>query len=178
MNALRPFTTDAVEGIRMEQTSRGLHIERAWRRGSGYILLVWVAVWLGIVRFFTSLGGHRDVEFTAWMSMPGVIMAYVALTRFVNRTVIDISPSDIALRHEPLPWPGRRRLAISEIAAVHIRQKTMYYRGGRSVECWISLERKNGTTSMLVKGLEMSVPQMYSIAGAVAGFLGVPVHGD
>jgi hypothetical protein len=31
---------------------------------------------------------------------------------------------------------------------------------------------------MLVKGLELLVPQMYAIADAIGDFLGVPVDGD
>lgn len=164
--------------MRLKRSGRALRIERPWVRKAGYAYVIWAAVWFGMTGFLTSLGGHRDLEFTAWMALPGIMMMYVAVTRFFNRTVIDITPANITLHHAPLPWPGRRHVSTRDVDAVRVRVKRVYYRGGPFNECWISLERKNGKISMLVKGLEMPVRQMYAIADAMRDHLGVPVYED
>jgi hypothetical protein len=168
----------AAEGMRFEHIARGLRITRPWSKTSGGFILLWAAIWLGMIYFLTGLTRHRDVEFAMWASLPGMFMTYAAMTRFFNRTEIDIGRDSITVRHAPLPWLWRRRFATRDVAAVHTGVKRIYYRGGPHDEFRIVLELKSGKMSMLLKGIEMSSAQMYAIAEAVCDYLGVPVYID
>jgi hypothetical protein len=167
-----------IEGAQFLRSVNGMRITRPWEKKSGYALLLWVAVWLGMIGFLTGLGGHRDVEFTAWATLPGVFMAYAAMTRFFNSTVIDLTPECIRVRHTPLPWALGLRVATRDVTALRVRVKRVYYRGGPVDECRILFERTNGKQAMLVRGLEMSALEMSGIAATMSDYLGVPVHAD
>jgi hypothetical protein len=101
-------------------------------------------------------------------------MAYVAMTRFANRTLIAASPSERVLRHAPLPWPGGKRFPTRDIRGLHTETRTVHAKGHSVDEAWTSIVRPNGKKAMLVKGLEMTDPQMSHIAGAVGEYLAVP----
>ncbi len=136
-------------------------------------------MWLGLVGFLTGLGGHRDLEFTIWASLPGIVMAYAAMTRFFNRMVIDVTPDSIMVRQTPLPWALRRHVSTRDVAALRVKVTRLNYRGtGPLDNCQISLARTNGKQSILVRGLEMSALEMSGIAAAISDYLGVPVHAD
>lgn len=167
---------DTIEGMRIERDGRSLRITLPWSKSAGGLILVWVLVWLGIVAFFTSLGGHRDGEFAALMALPALVMVYPAATRFFNSTLIEVTPVWITVRHAPLPWPGGRQFAARDVRAMRVAAKLVYARGGPFEECRLSLECANGKQPVLLKGLNMSALQMSSIAAAMSGFLGVPVH--
>jgi hypothetical protein len=70
---------------------RSLRITRSWVRTAGYGMLLWVAVWFGMVVFFASLGARQDGRLMLMLALPGIGMAYAAVTRFLNRTVIDVT---------------------------------------------------------------------------------------
>ena len=65
------------------------------------------------------------------------------------------------------------------IHATNRKVRTRHYRGTGPVDrCQISLDRTNGSRSVLVSGLEMSVLEMSGIAAAISDYLGVPVQKD
>jgi len=166
------------DGVRIEYTARGLRITRPWQKVAGYGMLFWVVVWFGMVSFFTSLGGNQNDGLTLLLAIPGVAMVYTALTRFFNKTIIDITPAHIEVYHEPLPWPGRRRFMVCDVKALHVKVKKIHAKGATIDESWILIENNKGKKSMLVKGIEMSALQMSGIAATVSDYLGVPVYAE
>ena len=139
-------------------------------------MLLWVAVWFGMVHFFTSLGPPGSISYL--LSIPGILMGYGAVTRFVNRTVIDITADEIVLRHEPLPWPGKRRFSTEDVQGLFAGIKKIRGKGYTVDECWIFLLRSHSNQIkkiMLLKGLGMSESEMVEIAAAISQYLGVPL---
>ncbi|HEX4934769.1 MAG TPA: hypothetical protein VFV33_16380 [Gemmatimonadaceae bacterium] len=164
--------------VRIEQGAHSLRITRSWARPAGWVMLLWTAVWFVMVGFLTSLGGHPQWVVRWWLSLPGVAMAYAAMTRFLNSTLIEVTATTVRVQHAPLPWPGRRTFARDDVRALHVQVKTIHARGGPVHECWIRVERANGKRAVLVKGLEMSAGQMSVIAAAMGDCLGVRVTSD
>ena len=109
------------------------------------------------------------------LALPGIGMGYAAMTPFINRTVIDVTPASITVHHAPLPWPGRRRFLTRDVKALHVEVKKIYAKPLYD-ECWIAVERSNGRNSTLLKGLDMPALQMSGIAAAMSDYLGVPVY--
>jgi hypothetical protein len=162
-----------IHGLLIERLRPGLRITRPWSKIAGYASLAWVALWFGVIHFFTSLGQQSsDVPYL--LALPGIAMGYVALTRLFNRTVIEIGAGRISLRHQPLPWFGRRHFAIAEVYGLHTEIRKIYAKGHTVAECWIFIVRGNGKKTMLLKGIELSVAQMNYIAGVMCNYLEVP----
>ena len=167
----------AIPGVLIERSADGLRITRPWSKAAGYASLAWTAIWFGIVAFFTSLG-QQPTQVHTLLALPGIAMAYVALTRFVNSTLIEVTSSTITLCHTPLPWPGKRRFSTRDISALHMEIRRIHAKGHSVDEAWILVERTNGKKARLVKGLEMSAPQMSGIAAVLNEHLGVPLSSD
>src|SRR5689334_17827808 len=77
------------DGVQVERDARGLRITRPWSKVAGYAMLAWTAVWFGLVSFFLTLGHASGGWQDLLVALPGIAMAYAALTRFFNRTLIE-----------------------------------------------------------------------------------------
>jgi len=165
------FTVERViDDVVIERGAHGLRITRPWSRTAGYAALGWVAIWCGLATFFATLGPGTPDSGALLLALPGLAMGYVAATRFLNRTVIEVAPSGIVLRHRPLPWPGGRRFDARDVAALDIETRDIHARGHTYQECRILVRRRSGTMTVLLKGLEMS-----GIAAAIGDCLGLPL---
>lgn len=165
----------SIDGLLIEKNASNLIITRNWSKNSGYATLIWIAVWVGLVTFFTSLG-HQPIDMSIIIPyLPAIAMGYVAMTRFLNRTVIDVGPSQMTLRHMPIPWLGNKRYAIKDITGLHAETRRIYAKGHTVDECWLLIVRQGGKKSLLLKGLEMSELQLSYIAAALSEYLDVPL---
>jgi len=163
------------DGIQVERGGQGLRITRSWSRGAGYAMLAWTVVWFGLVAFFLSLSHQSGGWFELLALLPGMAMAYAAMTRFFNHTLIEADRSRLVVRHEPLPWPGGKRFARRDVRGLHVEVRRIHAKGNSVDERWIFIVRPDGRKATLVKGLEMSELQMNSIVAALSEYLGVTV---
>lgn len=137
-------------------------------------MLLWVALWLGLTHFLTSLSPTTEPG-DRLLLIPALLMGYCALTRFVNRTVIEISAKGVVVRHQPLPWWGNRRLAVQDVQALQTGVKRIYAKGHTVHEYRIFVIRAHGRKTMLLKGIELTLAQMDCIVTAIADYLQVPL---
>ena len=163
------------DGLTIEKSLGGLTIARRWSRPAGYAILLWIAVWTGLVAFFTSLGHQPADGLARALYLPAIAMGYVALTRFLNRTVIEVGTSEMTVRHLPLPWPGNKRFPTQDIMGLHEEIRKIHAKGHTVDECRLLVVRRNGKKAILLKGLEMTDMQMSRIAAAIGDCLGVPL---
>jgi hypothetical protein len=134
-------------------------------------------VWFGLVAFFLSLNTSPAGKLSMLAILPGIAMTYVAMARFLNSTLIDVSPSRLLVRHAPLPWPGGKCFETREVCGLHVETRHVHAKGNPYDECWILIVRLNGGKAVLLKGLEMSGLESSLIVAAVSDHLGVPVTG-
>jgi hypothetical protein len=118
-----------MSGVDVERGESGLRITRTWSHVAGYAMLGWTAVWFGLVVFFLLLGRQSPGWQGLLLALPGVGMAYAAATRFANRTLIELNASGISVRHEPLPWPGRKHFARDDIRGLHVETRKIHAKG-------------------------------------------------
>ena len=45
----------------------------------------------------------------------GLILPYVAVAFWLNRTLVDVGNGEISVTHVPLPFPGNRRLQVTDL---------------------------------------------------------------
>jgi hypothetical protein len=64
-----------------------------------------------------------ETVFAALHILATVVLTYMALSALVNRTTIAVRDDRLTVRHEPLPWPGRRALPLERIARVYSEER-------------------------------------------------------
>lgn len=170
MHKLKRFDHDhALHGIRIEH-GRGLRIIRNWFSVAAYIMLGWSAVWFGLIYFFLSLGGH-SLEWVAFFPMlPGIVVMYVAITRFFNYTLIDVNQARLIVRHLPLPLIFGKQFATRDIDYLYGDIESVYTQSGMHIYR-VMVMRQDGKKRVLLSGLEMSGIQMDFIVSAINTYL-------
>jgi hypothetical protein len=159
------------DGIDIEQTPQHLRITRTWAKLAGYIMFAWLAVWIGLWAFFLSLGQQSSGWFILFPVLPALLMAYAALARFVNHTLIEINASRLVVQHSPLFWLGSKKFAVREIQKLEARIKKVYAKQGIVHIYQILVVQQNGKKAILLSGLEMTEGQMIFIIDALNAYL-------
>lgn len=161
----------APDGIYIEQNPQNLRITRTWAKVAGYVMLAWVAVWLGMWSFFLSLGQQSIGWFILIPVLSSLIIIYAALARFVNHTLIEINASRLVVQHAPMPWLGDKKFAVRDIQKVEPQIKKVYAKQGIVHIYQILVVRQNGKKAILLSGLEMTEGQMIFIINALNAYL-------
>ena len=58
----------------------------------------------------------------------GLGLLYVGVARLINRTVVEITDSEISIKHGPLPWRGNDVIPRASIERVSCREVTRSFR--------------------------------------------------
>lgn len=144
--------------IRVEETAFGVRLVRRWWHPAYLVFVLFLAVWFGALSLFLGAALRGGVPwfvalFPALHVVVGLLLAYVTLCGFVNRTTIAVERGELSVRHHPLPWPGAGRHDTSDLAQLFVRERS---RGrseeGRSQYLLCALTR-GGATKVLVGGL-------------------------
>jgi hypothetical protein len=53
----------------------------------------------------------------------GVGITYSTLAGFLNRTILEITPENLSIRFEPLPWIGKKNIPASELKQLFCKEK-------------------------------------------------------
>jgi hypothetical protein len=80
----------------------------------------------------------------------GLIMPYVAIAFWTNRTTVAVTAGEITVAHEPVPFPGNRRISIADL-----RQLFCVMRHGRrgSPTYAVMARLSSGRELVLISGL-------------------------
>jgi hypothetical protein len=134
--------------LRVDEHPGELVITRTWNRMAGYVSL-FVGAILGfflsfdVVGFFLSfdVGGETD-----WFGLVFKLVAifgplYLSLAQLTNQTTITLSFDELAVRHGPLPWPGRRELFRGDVQQLYVMQEHIFNsKSGRSYSYIVRLQ--------------------------------------
>jgi hypothetical protein len=116
----------APTGITLQQHIDGLRIVRRWRSKAAIGVAFFAVLWDAIVVWFLAAGDEPDPVLSC-MALPfalfGAGVTYLALCLFLNHTVIEISGGLLSVRHQPLPWPGKR-LAVTDVDHLYCEERT------------------------------------------------------
>jgi hypothetical protein len=98
--------------LRVDEHPRELVITRTWNRTASYVWL-FVAAFFGLFLCFEVVyivGGAANWFGLFFTSVATFGPLYLGLAQLINRTTITLSFDELAMRHGPLPWPGRLEL--------------------------------------------------------------------
>ena len=83
----------------------------------------------------------------------GFSLLYWALALLRNRTTIVITDDELSVTHGPVPWPGKQRIAISELTQLFTEERLEQGRSRERRFYDLSAVMKDGRRKKLVKGL-------------------------
>lgn len=99
-----------VKKMTVTRESGALEISYNWRMRGLWFLVVFGIIWnLSILGAIVSGAGF----FISFHALAGVAITYLILTRFLNRTTISVTRSQLAVTHGPLPWPFAKNLDVT-----------------------------------------------------------------
>jgi hypothetical protein len=120
----------APEKLKIFQRGVGREIVRRWFDDRTIAHTVFVVLWNGFVLFLfvkmssrpAAAGGLSPFHIVLYVfSSIGILGAYRVAAEWLNRTWILLDPEYVSVRHGPLPWPGNRKVAASQIKRLHTR---------------------------------------------------------
>lgn len=152
----------------MKKKTRGddLIITRWWYTPVAKGQLLFAVVWDGMIYLFFSLidmnGGMRfDLQTLLGMTCSGLIIfpaigvlfTYVAMTSFLNTTVVRVNNRLLTVRHYPLPYARGRTLPVDTIDQLYCARLRAF--GGMGLPVYAVCARlKNGQSQTLVYGMK------------------------
>lgn len=175
---------NAPKGIDLQTTMDGIQIVRRWFSAKAFGLLFFCLFWNGIMFFIlrgaVTTGQFSGLGFASIHIVVGVGMAYYCLASFLNRTYIDISFRDIAIRHRPVPWWGGKKISLTDVEQVFSKEKAHRQKNGTRYTYQVLFRDHRGKDTKMVSGLEKPEQALY-IEQEIESTLGIedkPVTGE
>jgi hypothetical protein len=184
------------ERIARELLPTGLRLTWRWYSPAAWFLAAFCVFWDGFLVFWYA-GATADVDFSQgyealrgpqlmMLVFPllhvgaGLGISYFTACRFLNRTVVDVSPREIRVTVGPLPWPGNRTVSPMQVAQVFREEIVRQTKNGRSITYNVSAALKDQSKVKLLSGLD-SPDQALFLEQEIERHLGIrdqPVAGE
>ena len=74
----------------------------------------------------------------------------------VNVMTISLDGGELRLRHAPLPWPGKRALAASDVRQLWVKKQVAVVKGREQVTFDAMVQLADGSSAKLLAGLNTS----------------------
>ncbi len=160
-------------------------IARRWRSPAHTFAAVFCVAWFGMLSTMlpggsASAWGALEYVLLAPFAAAGGVMAYWSLAGFVNRSWVRVADGVLEVRHEPLPWPGNRRIALAELDQLYAEERTVHRNDGEVVTYSLSALLKNGRRVVIFPGIGDADDAAFA-AHRINGWLGIhprPVVGQ
>jgi hypothetical protein len=159
-------------------------LERKWFTPATLGLAVFCVLWDSFIVFWYAMafhggGGGNPISllFPIVHVGAGVALTYTALCGFVNRTRISVENGMLTVRHGPLPWPGNRTIATSDVRQLFCAER-VGNKGSRSYS--LNAMLATGPAVPLLKNLNEPDQALYieQILEKRLGIVDVPVAGE
>jgi hypothetical protein len=146
----------ASPGYREAAAPRGLVIVRRWYNLGAWFLLVFAAIWLGILSRWYLNGPATLTTYLFPLAhlAAGLGILYVAIAGFTNRTTIAVRGEQLSVRHGPLPWWGNKDVAVGDLAQLYTEEQVTESKGGPTRTYHLGAVLRDGGRVRLVANLE------------------------
>ena len=142
------------EYVTSEKQPDGITLTRRWSGDDtsfpvviGVASLLWNGV-MGLALWSFLVGDSPWFAYLILLPFLGVglLASYFSLSQILNKTVIQLTPIVLSVRHAPLPWPGNRTLPISGVKQVYCRVVARYdkWESEWSFGCYLRAVLDNG----------------------------------
>lgn len=134
-------------GLRVEEGTLGLSIQRRWFSWVVVFLLPFCVAWDGFLFFWYSNAAGKGAPWIFFVFpivhvTVGVGLTYFTLATLLNRTRISVESGLLRIRHAPLPWLGNLDLDAGSLEQLFCKEKTHRGKNGVSYtyEVWAVLK--------------------------------------
>ena len=171
------------EGVSMSEQAGMLRLEARWFRPMLFIYLVFCIVWnTFLVLWYMQPGNTEDIGalFPILHVAAGVGLTYWTIAGFVNRTIVGVSAHYLTIRHQPLPWPGKKHVAVRDLQQLFCQEHVSNVNNDTSLSYSLNAVLQSGRKLVLVKRLPEAAQALY-LEDAIERHLGItnrPVPGE
>jgi len=130
----------------LEENEREIKITQKWFSWSLFIPLIFCIIWFFMIIMMALKGNVVVPAFVI-----GIIIIYCLTAGFLNRTIIKINPSEITVKHRPLPCPfyGNQKIDTLHLIQVVLQE---FHRKGRRC-CIVNALFKSNQKVTLIRDL-------------------------
>lgn len=123
--------------VRIEKDGQSAAIYQRWFSLKYIPMLFFCIAWDSFLIFWYSMAIGEGlpwifVAFPVAHLAVGIAMTYYTLAGFVNRTVLEITRSELAVWFEPLPWLGEKRVNTADLKQFYCKEKASRSKNGVS----------------------------------------------
>jgi len=164
--------------IAVEREGRSLTLVRRWFSWKYIPLLFFCIAWDGFLLFWYSMAFSGKapwimIVFPMAHVAVGVWLTYSTVAGFFNRTYVEITPQEIAVWHDPFPWPGEATIATPAVKQIYCKEKVSQGRRSTSYHYDLYVVLSDGRARKLVSGLESPDVALF-IEQQMEGWLRIP----
>ncbi len=172
------------EKIQFHDHVSHIEIVRTWFGMQTLFLTAFAVIWGGFLVFwYGNVPADGELIFVLFPLIhvgAGVVIAYIALTGWFNRTQVTVGQGRLGVRHGPLPWPGNKEIDAHDVKQLYGKEKISRSRNSTTVTYELRAVTKSGRTIKLLGGLE-SQEQAIFIEQKIEKYLRIkdaPVPGE
>ncbi|HOA74013.1 MAG TPA: hypothetical protein PL151_07815 [Phycisphaerae bacterium] len=172
--------------IRVDQWGHELVMSRRWFTPAVLFLVFFCIAWDSFLVFWYSIA--LSGEDTPWIMIVfpvahvavGIGLTYLCLASLFNKTRIRVAGGELSVRHGPIPWRGRVRLATADIEQIFCTEKVVSGENRQSSTYRVNAMLTDGRKIELLSGLPEADQALY-IEQMLEDHLGItdrPVGGE
>ena len=123
-------------------------LEYRWIDGSSWFLpalLFFWSLWVGYVGYVNFNLGAVDIPIICIFFIFGASYGGVAI--LLNRTILTVTPEQLEIQHEPVPWFGEKSIAVASIESFSCIKK--HRRGTTFFSIYCNMPDKKRTSIFL-----------------------------
>lgn len=172
------------ERFTVEHPGNALRISWRWYSPAAIFLTAFAVFWNGFICVWVSLavagGAGAFALFATLHVLVGVVMAYGALSMFVNSTRVEASYGTLSVRHGPLPAFKKLDLPRDSLRQLYCVERLRSSRRSTSVTYELQAVKADGASVAVLKGLEDAEQALY-LEQELERFLAIadePVRGE
>ncbi|MEZ4237654.1 MAG: hypothetical protein R3F59_16205 [Myxococcota bacterium] len=109
-----------------------LTVERRWFGLPAMLLGLVASCWTGLLTGWLAIAGFLVAKGGMWLLvaviggglhlLAAVVLCYIAIAWFTNRTRVAMSPKGIEVTVGPMPWPGARTVPAASVARLAVTE--------------------------------------------------------
>ena len=180
---LRPLPLDAPRGVTFAQSGSALVLDYRWFHMKHVLFAVFSVAWVGFLVVWVGIASEGE-PVMALLSLfhvaVGLWLAYLAVTGFVNHTIITVGRGQLQVEHTPLPWPGNRTVPTSAIDQLYVKRVVRRTKNGKSITYQLRLQTKAGRDLKLLGGMPTPTAAQFleRVTEQHLGIVDRPVYGE
>jgi hypothetical protein len=181
---LKKLDVPLPKGIKVDNLGHSLQIERQWYGPKYIFLAIFALFWNGFMVVWFSIafinGLWPMALFGTLHGAVGLGLIYGVVAGVLNTTVIDVGLGDLTIKHGPVPYPGNKHLASTDIKQLYCKEKISRGKNSTSYSYEIHAITQEDKHEKLLTGLDDSEQALY-LEQEIERYLSIkdqPVRGE